>query len=143
MGYGSPLGSLALSAGYYPVRWFGIEGAFAPPFGAPPTVGESIVFAWPQTSWLEQGLGIGLAQSFVSATGPGVHPGAVSYLTADCGHLTFYFSRALSLRVAVDLSFALSGRDFCEAHDGACPRTTGISGDGTLFWSFDLGGGAR
>ena len=141
-GYGSPLGSLAFVMDYRPVPWFGLEGAAAPPaFGEPSTLAESLFFAWKQADWLEQGLGIGVAQSFITDVEPGGHAGVVNYLTADCAHLEIHFTRNLSLRTSLDLTFPLNGGGFCGAHPEACPRVTGIAGNGALLWSFDLSGG--
>jgi len=143
-GYGSPLGSLALVADYYPVSWFGLEGATAVPvLGEPMTFAESALFGWRMADWLEQGLGVGMAQSFVTNVGSAGHPGTLSYITMDVSHFTFYLSRRLSLRTSLDLAFPLDGYDFCSAHPGSCPRTTpfGLGGNAALLWSFDLSGG--
>lgn len=141
-GYGSPFGPLALDAGWYPTSWFGLEGTLGLHVGdEPTTAGESMRFGWRLGDVVEQGLGIGLAQSFVTRVAAGGHEGVVNYLTADCGHVAFWLTRGLALRLSIDLAFPITGVTFCEQHPEACPNTTAVSGSAALLWSFDLSHG--
>jgi hypothetical protein len=142
-GYLSPLGVIGAKLALYPTSFFGLEAGYGwHGSGGPTTFTESMVFEWPMGWIIGQGLGIGLAQSRVSHgadDAPLASPGYVQFLTGDVTHVSFYLSRALTLRLTGEIAFPIKGASVCggKPFSDVCGAGA-LSGNVALFWNFDL-----
>jgi hypothetical protein len=143
-----PLGYGAIEGQYYP--WnentftVGFRAAYGPWGALGHSVGEMLTVDWPLGRSIQQGLGVGLTQSF--RAGPGAvetagAPGSMNFFDADCSHFNVFLSRALMLHLGLGFSWATSsGCKFGEGCGRFNPPAT-LTFAGGLFWNLDTSPG--
>lgn len=139
----SPLGFGAVEAEYYPfdegALTLGIHAAFGPWGVGGPSTGELLTVDWPLATWCQQGLGVGLTESF--PVGPAGD--FLAFFDADASHLTFFLGRHLLLRATIGFSLPVVGPcgrgTPCAQWSNAFP----LDLTGALLWNFDTSPGDR
>ncbi len=140
---GVPVGTFALAAELYPWQWsifqVGFHGAYGPNGFVGPTVSEMIT-ADIAYGPVEEGLGVGLAHSFRSASHamPGA-PDRVDVLDLDVSHFSVFITREVMLRAMLGLELPVSSG--CDDTGKVCGNTSVVYGLATLMWNFDLSRG--
>jgi hypothetical protein len=143
-GLGSPLGRLGVQADYFARSWLGLElGLGLPDANGSKSTLELLEVSWPIAPMVEQGLGIGLEQLFVTVPAPLAFADAshvVNDLVLDCSHVSLFFGTHLVLRGTLGISTPIVGGSVCQQNPDLCAGGARLWISGALQWNFDFGG---